>query len=216
MNFTTSGEVGTSVVHLQQVANAANHAVMYGANSDAGIVFDAGFIGVVHNNISPASIHAASFNVVSGRAAKVNITDVDLPGGALAAVRKARSRKWRYRAEVEGRPAKPGTKLRRTRLHPNGKPILDDRGQETYDLVDGEWTAPASPARHRFGPLADELPREMQLHHPRTGELMVSLTDMIGVLWEAVRELDDKVADLDSSKSDKPVKPRRGQKESDD
>jgi hypothetical protein len=41
-NFSTSGDIGTSIVHLQQLSAASNHAVMYGANSDAGIVFDAG------------------------------------------------------------------------------------------------------------------------------------------------------------------------------
>jgi hypothetical protein len=207
-NFDNSGDIGTSIVHLQQVSAASNHAVMYGANSDAGIVFDAGFIGVVHNNISLAEIHASNVTFTSDSRAKTDVRSAALPGGMLGTVNAAESKQWKYKSDTDPRPSKPGGKIQRRREHDDGTPVVDEFGKEIYDDVDAEWSAPQAPAPWRFGPMAEDLPLELQRRHPRTGELMLGAVDLIGVLWGAVRELSARVDQLDPKR--KPDTPPGG------
>jgi hypothetical protein len=189
-NFSASGDIGTSIVHLQQLSAASNHAVMYGANSDAGIVFDSGFIGVVHNNINPADVHASGFIQVSALAAKRDVAPVRFGGASAARITQlARARSFYYHHEFEARPQSPGTMLRR----------FDDEGND-IDPVPGEWTHPPRRPVMHVGPMADDLlavaPQIVHTDLPQrgtvdSGGLGLSVGTVAGLAYAAAGELAD-------------------------
>lgn len=106
-------------------------------------------------------ISATSFDVSSSRSVKHSVEP--LPD-ALAMVRGAPSRRWKYR--------------------------------DTIEPVD----------RWHVGPMFEDLPDEVRIHSDGTGEVeyertgAASLPSMIGLLWEAVRHLADKVEALEADK----------------
>jgi hypothetical protein len=197
LTFDGAGDVGPSILHWQATTTSGRYPHLYGANNDIGIIFDAGFMAVVHNNIAGAPIRASSYDSNSSATVKTNIRS--LAGDVLdRMVRPTPSRMWQYRDELGPRPSKPGTKLRRRVETPSGA--------EAYEYIDGEWTAPRSEAQVRFGPLWEDLPPELQKVGP-DGAKLVDHGSMLGVLWEAVRELADR---LESVRHGPPNDPGHG------
>lgn len=191
---TASGDDSASIVHMQRVTLASNHTYMFGATSDAGIVFDAGFIAVCHNNINPADIRAASFVQLSAVEAKRDITPVRF--GELSArsiTQVARARSFYYRSDFEPRPDKPDARLHR----------YDEDGNRLPD-EQAEWTAPKRPPVMHVGPMADDLiriaPQIVHTNLPRRGafggEMGLGVGTIAGLAYAAAGELADEIDEL--------------------
>lgn len=115
---------------------------------------------------NPIQISASSFNVVSSSVAKTNIRESGF--SALDAVRAAPVYRYNYKGEV-AKVADP--------------PQRPPEGSEEPD----PGPAPETATEH-IGPMAEDLPDSV------TDGETVSVNGMVGVLWQAVRELADRGA----------------------
>jgi hypothetical protein len=182
---TASGDDAESIVHMERVALASNHCYMFGATANAGIVFDAGFIGVCDNGIRPSSIHASEFAVVSAIQHKRDIAPVQFGDvGADQLVQLVRAQQFYYRSEFEQRPDRPGVKLQR----------YDKDGRRLPD-VDADWTHKQRKPRMRVGPMADHLlevaPQVVLTDVPRHG-MALDVATTAGIAWAAAGVLADR------------------------
>jgi hypothetical protein len=199
MHFVTStatGDDSASIVHYERVTLASNHAYLFGATANAGIVFDSNFIGVCFNNINPAPIHASSFVQVSAIEAKRDIAPVRF--GEVSARRitqAARAKQFYYRSDFVERAEKPDAWLQR----------FDGDGNRLPD-VQADWTGPQRRPVMHVGPMADDLvaiaPQIVHTDLPRRGDFAGSMglgVDTIaGLAYAAAGELADEVDDHES------------------
>lgn len=206
--FTTSGgsDSGPSVLHLQNPSGAGGRPFLFGANNDAGVVFDAGFIAICANDITPAPINASAFRVVSSSQAKTNITEIGFtddqgaPTRALDAVMRAGARRYQYATDLTKRPGRPGGKVRRRVVLDGAAQTFSD-GAPVMEEVDAEWSAPPRPAPFVFGPMAEDLPDSVVEGARGSGSEVVNVASLVGVLWQAVRELTGEVRALQTTRA---------------
>jgi len=195
-HFSSGGDISNSVVHYG-IVPSSGFPHLYGAVTNIGFVFDGGsggYVAVVDNtDFTRRPIQASEFQVFSDPRLKRRVADINFTGGARAVVRGAPSKKFQLVSDLRTRPSRPGVQVLRTGLDAQGRP--------TREMVDAEWSDPPAQPQWHFGPMADDLPEEMQ-RPGSDGVLAVSIDGKIGVLWKATEELDVQLTALASQVAD--------------
>jgi hypothetical protein len=142
-----------------------------------------------YNDSNLADIHCGLVNsvVVSTEEAKTAIEDPNFD--PLALMRRAKARKFEYTEQRAPRAEKPGFKVRKRKAGTDPK----SQNPKDFELVDAEWEAraPVTKRRKHIGPIAEDIEAIAPdlVTQSKTGEKVLALNDMIGMVWSAVDKL---------------------------
>lgn len=83
---------------------------------------------------------------------------------------------------------------------PSGRMMKEDIGEIPFSALEvikanpaQRWRYIVGDGRYEVGPMADDLPEEVRITNEFDGEHSVKLLSMVGLLWKAVEELQDRI-----------------------
>jgi hypothetical protein len=191
---------GGSVLHYRESSSGEAMLHNTGANLALTWSFNSG-IGIYVGNLAGAgaAITAADFKPASSQTTKKNIRAASFgskKAAALDVVKAVESKSWNYDWEPTEAPRKRKTVVRDMQRGPDGIVVSRDGEPPAVEVVEVDMPDEAVVAPHTF-PLAEELRAvapELVTDAPDVpGGLTVSLRDTVGLLWQAVKELNAKV-----------------------
>lgn len=195
--FEGSADVTNTVLYLRDTGGTGQFPWFHSIGGNSGLIFGPNYMAVVNNDANLIELRASNVAFPSSRRFKraeraIGWTRPGRPQPVtpLDVIDSVESKEWEYLHEVPGhRRPSPGKITRRS---------VDENGQETFDQVDGEWSwsEPEAAPKH-YGPMAEDLaalaPDLVRADPTDPTQVFTDVRDLLGVLWAAVRQLNQKV-----------------------